>query len=264
MNGLRVFLVAAAVFLSGNALGQQPTADEQELLQLINQEREKHGAPPLQFDAQLAEAARAHNRMQVEHRSLSHQFPNEPELSQRLAQAGVTSDRDAENVAFDRDAPSAHNSLMHSPPHRANILNPEYNAAGIAATRSGESLYVTEDFARTVAAESPSTAEKTINAAIASARAHAGMRALAQREEPRARRIACRMAKQGKLDARGALQLPGAHEAVTYTATQLSDLSSNAKNVVLSPNASGYALGACFARNAQFPGGSYYVVLVTY
>lgn len=264
MKYLRVFLVGVAVFLNLGAWAQQPDAEaEQQLLQLINQERTKRGEPALEWDEQLAAAARAHNRVQVEHGSLSHQFAGEPELSQRLSRAGVASDRDAENVAFDRDAASAHDSLMHSPPHRANILNPVYNAVGIGATRNGESLYVTEDFARTLASQSPSSAEKTINAEIATERARAGMGPLPMRRQPAVRELACRMAKAGPLDARAPLKLPDVRQSVAYTATQLTELSSSAKRVVLS-NASGYAMGACFARNRQFPGGAYYVVLVTY
>jgi hypothetical protein len=264
MKHLQVFLAGAVVFLSLSAWSQQAEPEaEQELLRLMNQERQQQGAPALRWDEQLARAAREHNRLQVERGSLSHEFAGEPELSERLARAGVASDRDAENVAFDRDAPSAHDSLMHSPPHRANILNPVYNAVGIGAIRKGGSLYVTEDFARTLSAEPPSTAEKTIHAEIASLRSEAGLKPLTQRSEAAVRRMACAMAKDGRLDARAPLQLPGVHEAVAYTATQLAELSSSAKRVVVS-NASGYAVGACFTRNARFPGGAYYVVLVTY
>jgi hypothetical protein len=265
MKSLRIFLISGLLFLSGMACAQDfDTAAEQELVRQVNEERSKQGAPPVQPDAQLQSAARAHTRLLVEHRALSHQFAGEPELAQRLAQSGVTSDRAAENVAFDQDAASAHRSLMHSPGHRANILNPAYNAIGVGAIESNGSLYVTEDFARTMAAEAPSAAEKTIAAEIATARARAGLPALPQRAVAQVRALACRMAKKETLDAPAALQLPQVRSVVAYTATQLTELSGRARSAISSGTASGYALGACFARNRQFPGGAYYVVLVIF
>jgi uncharacterized protein YkwD len=35
---------------------------------------------------------------------------------------------------------------MHSPHHRENLLNPDYNVAGFAVVRNGNTIYVTEDF----------------------------------------------------------------------------------------------------------------------
>ena len=265
MKSSRIFLILGLLALSALARSQDFSSDaEQELVRQVNEERRRQGAPPVHMDAQLQEAARAHTRLLVEHRALSHRFPGEPELAQRLAQAGVISDRAAENVAYDANAPSAHHSLMHSPPHRANILNPAYNAIGVGAIASNGSLYVTEDFARTMEAESPSAAEQTIHAAIASARERNGMRALSQRTLPQVRKLACRMASTGTLDAAAALQFPDVRSAVVYTATQLTELSDKARDAILSDAASGYALGACFARNEKFPGGAYFVVLLIY
>jgi uncharacterized protein YkwD len=36
---------------------------------------------------------------------------------------------------------------MHSPHHRENLLNADYNVAGFAVVRTGSMIYVTEDFA---------------------------------------------------------------------------------------------------------------------
>ncbi len=265
MKGLRIFLIVGVVFLSALAGAQEfDSAAEQDLVRRANEERAQRGAPPLRLDAQLQQAARAHTRLLAGHRALSHQFAGEPELARRLAQAGVTSDRAAENVAYDLDAPSAHESLVHSPPHRANLLNPAYNAIGVGVIASGESLYVTEDFARTISEESPAAAEEAISAAIATARARSGMPALPQRPVAQLRALACRMASNGTLDAAAALRFPNVRSAVVYTTTQLTELSDKARSVILSADAAGYALGACFARDSQFPGGAYFVVLLIY
>jgi len=52
---------------------------------------------------------------------LSHQFPGEPPLIERLSKASPHLNHAAENVAFDSDADQAHQGLMHSPPYRCNL-----------------------------------------------------------------------------------------------------------------------------------------------
>src|SRR5438094_113911 len=51
---------------------------EQELLQLLNQERLKNNLPPFKLNQQLQQAARAHAPQMSERHELSHQFPGEP------------------------------------------------------------------------------------------------------------------------------------------------------------------------------------------
>ena len=61
-------------------------------------------------------------------------------------------DVSGENVAVNTTAAGAHKGLMGSPPHRANILYPRYNAIGIGVLRAGQQIWVTQDFV-----ESPSS-----------------------------------------------------------------------------------------------------------
>ncbi len=60
-------------------------------------------------------------------------------------------DQEGENVALDYDAEKGHEHLMLSPPHRANLLNPEYKVIGLGVVRSGDRLYIV----RTSAMPSP-------------------------------------------------------------------------------------------------------------
>jgi uncharacterized protein YkwD len=127
-----------------------PTEDydaENALVQLANESRRQAGAPPLRTEKNLTEAARAHARMMVERQQLSHQFDNEPGLIERFMEAGLRLDRAGENVAFNSSAEKANRALMLSAPHRKNLLNPQYNATGVAAFWSNGRLYVVEDFA---------------------------------------------------------------------------------------------------------------------
>jgi uncharacterized protein YkwD len=122
-------------------------AGEKQLVELINQERIKQRLQPLAVDPRLTHAARKHTQLLVAHKTVSHQFEGEPPLDVRLANENLPSEQLGENTAVDRDLLSAHKGLINDPDHRDNILNPNYNAVGVAVIRSGGQLYVTEDFA---------------------------------------------------------------------------------------------------------------------
>jgi hypothetical protein len=84
------------------------------------------------------------------HESISHQFPGEPELTDRGASAGVPFSAISENVAEAPNAVQIHDMWMRSDHHRANLLDPRVDSVGISViVRNGE-LYAVEDFARTV------------------------------------------------------------------------------------------------------------------
>src|SRR5208337_5468961 len=107
----------------------------------------REGLQPLAVDERLTQAARKHTAQMVKNKALSHQFDGEPSVQARSADENLRSDRQAENVALEMDVAGAHAILMNSPPHRANILSPKYNAVGVGVLRSGDRVYVTEDFA---------------------------------------------------------------------------------------------------------------------
>src|SRR5271169_6015694 len=120
---------------------------ERQLLELANQARTQAGAPPLTIDYGLSQAARAHAEAMFAARQLSHRFDGESSLPQRLAATTkLQLDQEGENVALDFDAAGAQQHLMLSPPHRANLLNPAYNVVGLGVVRSGEQLYIVQDF----------------------------------------------------------------------------------------------------------------------
>jgi len=148
--------------ISASASKPSPTEDydaEKELVQLANESRRQAGAPPLRMEKNLSEAARAHARMMVERQQLSHQFDSEPGLIERFMEAGLRLDRAGENVAFNSSAEKANAALMLSAPHRKNLLNPQYNATGVAAFWSNGRLYVVEDFAHQLPELVPASAK---------------------------------------------------------------------------------------------------------
>ena len=146
-------LLALFVTLTSHASGSaahsarpQPGAPESQLLEAANRDRASAGLHPLQWDMSLAAAARQHAQRMAQTNTLSHQFPGEPPVQQRATQAGARFSMIAENVAEGPSAAHLHQQWMHSPPHRANLLDPELNAVGIAVVQSGGMLFAVEDF----------------------------------------------------------------------------------------------------------------------
>jgi len=157
----------AAAAVADTPFRNVDSAVEQRLLELANQSRAQAAAPPLTLDAGLSRAARAHAEAMVAAGQLSHQFLGEPSLPQRLATtSNLLLERSGENVAFDYDAAGAHQHLMLSPHHRENLLNPAYNLVGLGVVRSGDRLYIVQDFAHALPNYSLSEVKDRIAATV--------------------------------------------------------------------------------------------------
>ncbi len=173
---------------------------EQRLLELANQSRAQAAAPPLTLDAGLSRAARAHAEAMVAAGQLSHQFLGEPSLPQRLATtSNLLLERSGENVALDYDAAGAHQHLMLSPHHRENLLNPAYNVVGLGVVRSGDRLYIVQDFGHALPNYSLLEVKDRIAATVEDARHRAKRPSLARRDLPSANAAACSMEQAEKL-----------------------------------------------------------------
>ncbi|WP_041839176.1 MULTISPECIES: CAP domain-containing protein [Acidobacterium] len=121
-----------------------------QIFQATNQARARHGLPPLTWSPSLAAAAQAHLSVMIHQPDLSHDYPGEPPLPARAAQAGAHFETVAENIAMGYSVPAIQNEWMHSPAHRANILNPRLNAAGVAIIKRRGNFYAVVDFAAAV------------------------------------------------------------------------------------------------------------------
>jgi uncharacterized protein YkwD len=235
---------------------------EQVLLDRANQARAEVGAPRLAFDPGLRQAARAHAEAMFAARQLSHQFDGEPSLPQRLATATrIQLDQEGENVALDFDAEQGHRHLMLSPPHRANLLNPAYNVVGLGVIRSGDRLYIVQDFGHALPNYSAEGLKDTIAAALAQARHQASQPDLARRDLPMADDAACSMAKANKLGTSPVQQLAQRYSVLSYTSLHPESLPANANRVIASHNLRSFSVGACYARTETYPTGAYWVVL---
>src|SRR5579863_1101880 len=133
---------------AGKSHSVQLSPDEQALFDSLNQERVSRGLATLHWDSRLASAAQLHAQRMADANNLSHQLPGEPELLARLSASGAKFSSIAENIAEGSDTPLIHDGWMHSPGHRANILDPQTTAVGIAVVRGRTQLFAVQDFAR--------------------------------------------------------------------------------------------------------------------
>jgi uncharacterized protein YkwD len=234
---------------------------ERRLLDMANRERAKAGLSPLQVDDGLAKAAREHGAAMAAQRKLSHQLSGEPNLAYRLAANTKTQlDQSGENVAFAGSLGQVHDSLMHSPPHRANLLNAGYNVAGFSVVRSGSLLYVTQDFGHSLPRRSDEEAEVLAARSVDRIRAQGRLPALQRMDGKEAAASACAMADADSLRA----QAPTARVVLRYTTSQPQILPESVSQVIQNRSVRSFAVGTCYARTARYPTGVYWVELLFY
>lgn len=136
----------------GEISSSSPVNYEGELHALTNSARSDKSMEMLWTDAAIAEVARAHSRAMRDDGFVGHVGPDGRTLADRLQEAGIPFTMASENVVRVPTGPdpagAAHDWLMHSPPHRANILNPDFDADGVGVVSSGGSVWFTEIFVK--------------------------------------------------------------------------------------------------------------------
>ena len=109
---------------------------EQKMLQMLNAERSKAGLRPLKFDGQLRQVAAEHSNEMFKLGYFGHTSPVSGSPFDRMRAAGIGFAVAGENLAYAPNVDIAHEGLMNSPGHRANILRPEFGRVGIAVIKS--------------------------------------------------------------------------------------------------------------------------------
>ncbi len=235
---------------------------ERQLLDLANAERARAGLTPLKMDDGLVRAARAHAAEMARLEQLSHQFSGEPSLASRIsANSALHLDREGENVASAPDADGAHHALMESPPHRDNLLSPNFNVAGIGVVRKGARLFVAQDFGNSIATVSIQKAEQLVADSVEQLREQAHMPRLSRVSNGFTQASACAMAQADSLNA--AAPAAGSY-MLKYTSMTPEKLPPNISKVIAQRGLKTYSAGTCYARTQKYPGGAYWVVLIFY
>jgi len=113
-----------------------PAEGEARMLELLNQARKTAHLEALRADDELRQIALGHSNDMVEHGFFGHVSPTTGTPEDRMRKSGVVLANFGENVAQADDAETAHDVLMASPGHRANMLGPNFTHVGIAAVQT--------------------------------------------------------------------------------------------------------------------------------
>src|SRR6266436_10162438 len=117
------------------------------IVKFINVETIAAGLRPLAPDTELAEVARQHSVDMFARGYFAHATPEGRDPFERMREANVRFITAGENLALAPTLQIAHTGLMHSPGHRANILQREFGRVGIGIMDGGvHGLMVTQDF----------------------------------------------------------------------------------------------------------------------
>ena len=138
------------------------------MLDLINQERASYGLGQLQLELRLNDSSEDYSTLMLDQDFFSHTGPGGTSPGDRMEAAGFVFSGNwtwGENLAWQSeqgapgladDVVNLHTSLMNSPGHRANILNPDFELIGIGIElgdyNGWDAVMVTQNFATTSAA----------------------------------------------------------------------------------------------------------------
>ena len=122
------------------------TADEQLMVDMINQERIAAGVNPVKLDLRLASVGRAKANDLKANNYFDHTSPIYGSPWAMMQQVGLTVQWAGENIAGNNSVSGAMAALMQDPGHRANILDPRFTdvGVGIAYGSAYGNLYVQE------------------------------------------------------------------------------------------------------------------------
>ena len=149
-------LVLFAWLLLGMAAWPQTFTEqmEQSILTLCNQARLQAGVSPLEWDSQLAVAARGHSRDMAEWNFFDHDspVPQKHDTEARVRLAGGQAHGVAENLFWSSGhgcstvAAMAVDNWLHSEGHRENLLGGEYAHLGVGVFQRGQTFWITQVF----------------------------------------------------------------------------------------------------------------------
>lgn len=124
-----------------------PTDTVAQVVALVNKERADAGCGPLTEDPQLDKAAQDHSDDMGARDFFDHTNPDGADPGQRITAAGYAWSTYGENIAQGQQTPEAvMDAWMHSPGHRANILNCSFKDIGVGVGEGSGGPWWTQDF----------------------------------------------------------------------------------------------------------------------
>jgi hypothetical protein len=135
---IAVAAAAAAAVLAVSAPAQAQSGDEAQVLALSNGLRASVGAPALTFDESLSNVARAWAAKMAAAGTISHN----PGLTGQVSGWSKLS----ENVGMGGSIQVIHDALVASHSHYVNLVDTEVTLIGIGVVRSGNAVFIVENF----------------------------------------------------------------------------------------------------------------------
>ncbi|OIO13611.1 hypothetical protein COV53_03575 [Candidatus Gottesmanbacteria bacterium CG11_big_fil_rev_8_21_14_0_20_37_11] len=107
------------------------------MFDMVNKEREKNGLSRLILSTQLRGLARSYAAEMFAKGFFSHYSPDGLSPFDRMEKANIIFNAAGENLALAPNVELAHQGLMNSPGHKANILSPDFKKVGIGVIDGG-------------------------------------------------------------------------------------------------------------------------------
>jgi hypothetical protein len=256
-----IVAIACLVFLITLPAHAGPSQREQQLFDLVNREREKAGLNKLEWSDSLAEAALAHSKLLAQNRDLSHQFSGEPTVQERVGATRLRFNAVAENVAEGPDVVTAHTALMKSPGHRANILHQDYNVIGISIVERNRTLFITQDFAHTLASYTEKQFRESLIVNFNQARRARKMPPVDVISDPHLRKVAC---SQDMHTDKMIQNMPGASGLLVFSMNEPGTLPADAQKFTADRTLQRMNIGVCLQTGGATGFSKFWVVAAFY
>lgn len=132
--GIAVFAVVFSLSFSLVALANEPLGiTKEEVIQMVNDSREKEGVKVLAENEKLSQAAAAKAEDMLKENYFAHNSPSGKTPWFWIEQAGYDYHYAGENLAMDfKNVDEQHAAWMKSPTHKKNILNKDFQEIGVA------------------------------------------------------------------------------------------------------------------------------------
>ncbi|MCM3155566.1 CAP domain-containing protein [Priestia megaterium] len=126
-------------------LDQASQSYEQQVISLVNKERQKAGLKPLKENWELSRVARFKSQDMHDKGYFDHNSPTYGSPFKMIKDFGISYNYAGENIAYGQRTPEeVMKAWMNSSGHRANILSPNFTQIGVGYVKDGN--YWTQQF----------------------------------------------------------------------------------------------------------------------